>query len=551
MSMWSQREYELTGVYEEGGKPMKVEGATAAVMRSLDAFDPLGPDERNTMTWGQTIAEFENYLGDFHWCAPLGRAVVRSGRDMYRLAEAGEVVAWAQEFLAGRVVWANDAMRRAKAEDGDLKGAMAYAKAASKQDAPSMAGRLADAVKASLTIDPERLDNMPSVIGTPYGVVELWSGDMTADNDDWDECEGAYVPEPTALRAMVTKSTRGHLNSTSPNAEDDQWLDVDERWGQFVLEVMDGDAEKAAFLKRALGYSLYGGNPEKATFVLWGPSRDNGKSTLMNAVKHCLGDYADTAPAALLLVKRAEDHTKADPVVAKLRGARLVDVSEPPKGARLDASMVKKLASGTDEICTRFLHKDEFSYVPQFTVWMHCNALPKVNDRTALNPRHMFVVEFPKSFSGTACDMSLSERFQTPKGMHTVFKWMVEGYLEYRERGLDAPESVKRATETWLGASGSWVERFLEERCAVGRELSTPVSEFKEAARQYCEDCDEVFVLGEMKECLKEAGILCKRTTGGLHGYQGVSVLPSWESESVGTNGSGGSAGHSPKIRLE
>ena len=527
---WSTRPYELAGVYEDG-QPMRVEGTVAAVMRSLDAFDPLGGDERNTMTDYQTRLELLNYLGDFRWCDGLGRAVVRAERDMYRLADADELRRNVEDFLGARVVWARNALRIAEADDdGNGKAAKAYLTFARKQDTTAQVERMAKAMRSQRPVRPDQLDCEPGVIGTPSGVMSLETGELFAEREDWMAMAGVQ-PEGrySALAFNVTKRVRGELSSEFHRRE----FAYDGRWDTFIDEICDGDADKASFLQRALGYSLYGGNPEKATFVLWGAKRDNGKSTLMNVVKHVMGDYADEAPAGLLLVNRFENYTAANPVLAKLVGKRLVDVSEPPLGAELNGAMVKKLASGTDALSTRHLNRDEFSYVPQFTLWMHCNALPIVKDPSAIDPQHMFVIEFTRSFTGAERDLTLADRFKTPDGMHTVLTWLVQGYLDYLERGLDAPDSVKLATTAWLVTSGTWLDRFISERCVVGTGESCLVSDFKAAMNAYCEECDgEKMSMKAVNAYLRQLSV-ANRPSHGKRLYRGIGLL---EAPKEGTN---------------
>ena len=526
---WSTRPYELFGVFEDC-EPMEVEGTVAAVMRSLDAFAPLGADERNTMTDYQTRLELLNYLGDFRWCDGLGRAVVRDRLDMYRLADEGELRRAVEDFLGARVVWARNALRIAEAdENGNAGMAKKYLAFACRQDTTTKVDHMTKALRSHNPVSPDKLDRRPDVIGTPSGVMSLDAGELFSERDDWlamagIQAQGRY----TALAFDVTKRVRGELASDFHRRE----FAYDARWDSFIDEICDGDAAKASFLQRALGYSLYGGNPEKATFVLWGPKRDNGKSTLMNVVKHVMGDYAGTMKVGELLCKRFDNPQAANPGLAKLVGKRLVDVSEPPLGAELNSALVKQLASGTDEISARHLNRDEFSYVPQFTLWMHCNALPVVRDPSAIDPEHMFVIEFTRSFTGDERDMTLTERFKTPDGMHTVLSWLVRGYLDYRERGLDAPECVIRVTENWLCISKSWLQAFLEQCCVIGSSQTCGTGEFAQAAKAFCEAQGETFGLQRMKKALKAANIVDGRGTGGKRIYKGVGLLPSGKTES-------------------
>lgn len=49
------------------------------------------------------------------------------------------------------------------------------------------------------------------------------------------------------------------------------------RWYSFIDQIMSHDKEKAAFLQRALGYSLLGINREECMFIAYGSQTRNGK----------------------------------------------------------------------------------------------------------------------------------------------------------------------------------------------------------------------------------------------------------------------------------
>lgn len=503
---WSTKAYELND-----GRCVR--GNAAAAMRALDAVDTIGPGKIQEHSDGTTREELLAFTDGEMWCEDIGAWVTPSGKDLFSLEPDGRMVSRIEEFLRSRVLWATDQLERHPDEKKRIGKYLAFVK---RQDGPGTAARMATSLRNRKCIPASQLDCAPWLIGTPDGAVDLRYGELMAEYEDM--YAEAYGGEPTydARRFKITKRTGASARDI---------YDDDERWAEFVSEVMDGDTEKIAFLKRALGYSLYGGNPEKATFVLWGPKRDNGKSTLMNAIKAAMGDYAATAPAGLLLEQRNEDYTKANPVLASLPGARLVDVSEPPFGARLDGSAVKKLASGTDEVTCRRMYGSTFSYVPQFKVWMHCNALPIVRDPSAVDPRHMFVIEFTRSFSPDERDITLSERFATEKGKATVLKWLLEGYREYEERGLDAPESVVTATTNWLMSSGTWLDRFIDERCVLGSGEKCLVADFKDAVSAYADSIGaEPMKTRDMNAYLRQMSIHNKCSNGERF-YRGISLL--------------------------
>lgn len=510
---WSTKPHELP----DG---TTVEGIAAAVARSLDAFDPLSDAERNTLTEGQTREEILNFLDDFRWCPDLSIALKRGVRDMWVETTEDDLYVHITAFLSARIVWAVAALASA-ADDQDLaKRAAAYLKFAKRSDTTAMARKMRDDVKPHRRVGVESLNRGKEALGTPSGVLLL---DEMAIVADAEEAQAFRDNEPvnySLLSLNITKSTGAELSTDfTPTS----FYHID-RWDKFIDEICDGDSEKAAFLQRALGYSLYGGNPEKATFVLWGPTRDNGKSTLMNAVKLALGDYADTAPAGLLLVNRNESYTSANPVLAKLVGKRLVDVSEPPTGAELNGAMVKQLASGVDPVSTRPLFGKEFSYVPDFTLWMHCNALPVVRDPTAIDPRHMFVIEFTRSFGPDERDPDLWDEITSRDGLNTIMEWLLDGYEAWSEGGLNPPESVTEATRAWLWTSGTWLDRFVEEMCVVGTAQSCEVAEFKAALAAYCAANDfEPMTMKAVNAYLRGLNVFNKPSHG-RRLYRGISV---------------------------
>lgn len=505
---WSAKPHELPD-----GTP--VDGVAAAVARSLDDYDPLAHDERNVLTESQTRAEIMHFLDEFRWCRSLDIGVCRGTRDTWRTVSDDELYGLVTTFLYARVVWATAALAATPPDDADARAqASRYLKFVTKGDTSKSARSMSNDAKALMGVDVSDLDRNPYLLGTPNGTLSIDTGLLIPDSEEQTAFLNGVPVTYSNLRHMVTKSTIAEADSAFTG----RTFTIEPRWEEFVDEICDGDAEKAAFLQRALGYSLLGGNPEKATFVLWGPTRDNGKSTLMNAVKLALGDYADTAPAGLLLVNRNENYTAANPVLAKLVGKRLVDVSEPPAGAELNGAMVKKLASGTDPVSCRQLHGKEFTYVPDFTLWMHCNALPVVRDPSAIDPRHMFVIEFTRSFGPDERDHELWETITSEDGLHTILEWLVSGYLDYEERGsLEPPRCVTAATEAWLSVSGTWLDRFVEDMLVRNASERVDVDTLKSLMRAWldAEDrTDEMMPMQSVNKYLEAAGIYRKRPHG-------------------------------------
>jgi len=507
---WSREPHELPD-----GTP--VEGLAAAVARALDAASPLSG---GTLTESQTRAEVLLFLDDFRWCEEMGWGVARGTRDVWATVTRNELYELVCGFLAARIEWASAACSAFPGDEDATEAARAYLKFCRRSDTGALARRMTEDACTLLTVPVSALDRGSTVLGTPNGTLSLETGALVPDSE---EQVAFYEDRPVTYSnapLMVTRSTRAEADSDFTG----RTFATEPRWAEFVDEICDGDREKASFLQRALGYSLLGGNPEKATFVLWGPSRDNGKSTLMNAVKMALGDYADTAPAGLLLANRFDSYTSANPTLARLVGRRIVDVSEPPVGSELNGAMVKKLASGTDPVSTRALYGKEFSYVPDFTIWMHCNALPIARDPASVDPRHMFVVELTRSFGPDERDPDLWPTITSEDGLHTILEWLVAGYMDWEERGLDAPACVTRASEAWLRASGTLLDRMIEDLFDVGTGLRCDVRDFRAVLDAYARSQGEdPMGIRQANAYLRQRSIVARPSNGRRH-YRGMAL---------------------------
>jgi putative DNA primase/helicase len=74
-------------------------------------------------------------------------------------------------------------------------------------------------------------------------------------------------------------------------------------WEKFMLEIMDGKQHMVDFLQRALGYSLTGETVEHKLFIMWGGGA-NGKTTMLEVVRHVMGDYSQAAEFTTFVAKQ-------------------------------------------------------------------------------------------------------------------------------------------------------------------------------------------------------------------------------------------------------
>src|SRR4029077_11506387 len=99
-------------------------------------------------------------------------------------------------------------------------------------------------------------------------------------------------------------------------------------WDAFLSRVTDNQSGLSAYLQRVAGYSLTGSTQEHALFFLYGLGA-NGKTTFLNAITACAGDYHRVAPIETFTASKTDRHPTE---LAGLRGARLVTAVETEEG---------------------------------------------------------------------------------------------------------------------------------------------------------------------------------------------------------------------------
>lgn len=236
------------------------------------------------------------------------------------------------------------------------------------------------------------------------------------------------------------------------------------RWLEFIDQVTQGDKVKAKYLQKALGYSLLGMSNEECMFILHGKTTRNGKSTLLNTIETMLGSYAGVSPVSLICTTNyaQNDGSNATPLVAALKGLRFVTMSESNEAGRLDEEKIK-LYTGGENISARALYQAPITFVPQFTMWLSCNDLPAVTDRTLFSSNRIRVIEFNRHFTSNEQDKNLKNEFMTQEAREGVFSWLIRGYKLYLKEGLEMPESIEKVVQEYSKANDT-ILQFLEEK---------------------------------------------------------------------------------------
>ena len=232
-------------------------------------------------------------------------------------------------------------------------------------------------------------------------------------------------------------------------------------WEKTVADAMQDDAEKIAYLQKALGYGLTGDTSEECFFMLYGPTTRNGKGTIMETYMTLQGGYGKAARPETIAQKDKANSSAPTEDIARLAGARVVNISEPGKQMILSAALVKTL-TGRDTIIARFLNENSFEFTPQFKLFINTNHRPKVTDPTIFDSGRVKVLPFERHFTEAEQDKGLKKKLRKAANLSGLLNWCLDGLWMMKETGLEPPPAVQAATADYQRDSDK-VARFVAE----------------------------------------------------------------------------------------
>jgi P4 family phage/plasmid primase-like protien len=341
-----------------------------------------------------------------------------------------------------------------------------------------------------MAVTGEIWDSDPWLIGTPGGVVDLRTGVLSSGRPD----------------QHITK-----LTGTAPaDSAADCFV-----WAKFLNEATRGDEELQRFLCQLAGYSLTGITREHALFFIYG-SGGNGKSVFLNILTALLGDYA-TASAMTTFTASNSDQHPTD--LAKLRGARLVSVSETEDGRAWAESRIKQLTGG-DKITARFMRQDFFEYSPQFKLVIVGNHQPRLRNVDDAARRRFNIIPFVHKPERPDPELEKKLRAELP----SIFRWAINGCLDWQANGLVRPDVVQIATEEYF-SDQDLVKQWLNECCGLENHHESAMKELFESWSKYAkENGEEPRDSSWLGQALGKAGFTRIHTRKGSK-YKGIRVF--------------------------
>jgi len=259
----------------------------------------------------------------------------------------------------------------------------------------------------------------------------------------------------------------------------------------FLRHISSGNKEYELFLQRAAGYSLHGDPSEEVLFFIWGKG-GGGKSTFLEGIRSVLGDYGMVADFKVFLTDSSDSLARS--AIALMDGKRVITSIEVGEGKKLAEGVVKVL-TGRDTVQGRFLYKEAFNFRPAFQLWLSANSAPRVGSEDTGIWRRMVRLPFTSILNRDEQDGTVKKRLVNTKiSGEAWLAWMVQGYLDWKERGLDIPEVVRESTEQYR-ADQNPMKEFLEDRCMFDGVSVVPVKVLRNIYELYCRDVGNKFVV--------------------------------------------------------
>jgi DNA primase len=222
----------------------------------------------------------------------------------------------------------------------------------------------------------------------------------------------------------------------------------------FTVEWAQPKPEMRRYIHQWGGYNLTGDMGAQIFHMWWGPSAQNGKSTILDAWADAAGDYSAAGKIETFMeAASARSGDAATPALAALPGVRMLRVGEPPSNAKFDESLINTI-TGQDTLLIRALHRGFYPVKMGFKLTVACNERPTIPNATEGIKRRVKVVLFEQSMKnavrpdGTPLrDPNFKEKL-VPE-LPGIFARLIEGACDWLRYGFVEPGEVTAQTDEY------------------------------------------------------------------------------------------------------
>lgn len=354
--------------------------------------------------------------------------------------------------------------------------------------------------ETSLHITDMDFDTDKNLFTVENGVIDLRTGQIRQ----------AYATDYLRRRAAVTFDP----DAKCPN------------WRNFIRQVTRGDKKLAAFLRRAVGYTLFGHTKAQAFFVFDGTG-ENGKGVFLRIIAKLLGDYATELAPNLITSVYGGNANSSTPALMALKGIRFGSVAELPNTKGFDTAFVKQF-SGGDSITARANYGQVVTFKPEGKLWISTNDLPDIAANDKAMWRRIFPIPFLVTFSGANRNDDLEEKLLIPE-LPGILNWALAGARDYHKDGkLNSCPAVQEHKEKLRKESDS-LSGWIMDCCIKGDNEQLQASIGYANYIQYAKRCNRKPISQKLFSARLERSGFPRRETKKYNLYAGLDLRPQAE----------------------
>ncbi|WP_149084820.1 phage/plasmid primase, P4 family [Microbacterium sp. 1S1] len=408
------------------------------LMHAIAEKKPLALVEVSRRSWNEKLYS----LTDLGAARYLLAYIKGLGADLRYTPETGFMTVdkgvWRPDGVQQVRTWAQQVADIVRAHAAvEVQNAEGKARDSDEQERATRWSRFAAAVQSSrgLSAMVRELQALPGV-GVSFTAFDQHNHLAAFTNGVVDLRTGDLGPHDPSL--LLTKSFRFDYDpeATAP------------RWVRFIEEAHPEKEGVVEYFQVLLGYGITGHTSEACFIVNYGVKGGNGKSTMHEAIADVCDDFTVTTAFSVFEEKPAGGISND---TAALKGARFALASEGNAGKAMDEAKLKSVTGG-DRVTARFLHKDNFTFKPNFLLLLASNNKPAFKGQDGGLWRRVKMIHWNHSFTeaGTA-DPNLGATLRSEaQGIAT---WLVQGAVRWHREGLRDPQWIKDATKTYKATS--------------------------------------------------------------------------------------------------
>ncbi len=342
-------------------------------------------------------------------------------------------------------------------EDRKIKMSMALKAQASSR----IAGMITLAKsEPGIPIIPEVLDKDKMLFNVQNGTIDLRTG------------------------VLKTHTKTDYITKVSPVTYDNKASCP--RWLTFLDRIFDKKKGIIEYMQRKCGYILTGETSEEEMDELYGTG-NNGKSKFVEEIMYIMGEYA--MKINVETIQDASERTSggsSSSDVARLKGARLVVVSEPKKATQLNEQRIKDW-TGRDHITARHLYQEPITFLPEFKLWIYTNYQLRIRGTDNGIWRRVKLIPFNVKIVGDEIDKHLDKKLLAESS--GILNWMIEGCLMWQKDGLKVPNEIIEATEDYREEQ-DYLGEFFKVCCDLNKNSVCSFKSVFLVYRAYCKLMD-------------------------------------------------------------